>query len=292
MSNVSDDRAYYHHVVQALHKFDTPNPWIPHPSQLLIGQAVFVNNCKSVFVQCGRKFGKTEIVIYCLWRWALLNPGSSCFYICPEGKQAKEVIWEAKDRRGGERLQTFVGPEFIQHIDNDEMRITLPNNSSIKVDGSNNFSAWRGLSPHFIVLDEFADFKPEFYDAMNPNRATYDAPMIIIGTPPKKLWVDAETPHQYIQIAEEYRDEMVSGKDAFWIKRPSWSNPDPVIQRFLAEEKKRLFKAGKEDVWFREYGAELVPEKAKKIFPGFTADYNLEGSHVMQHGRMIEVISN
>lgn len=291
---VGDAARHYAQVISALHRFDLPESehWKPHESQLLIGNAVFKRGCKFIFVQCGRKFGKTEIIVYCLWRWALMNPGSSCYYICPELKQAKEIIWKARDQRGRLRIQEFGPQEYIESIDNTELRITFKNGSFIKCDGSDNWAAWKGISPNFIVLDEFAEFKPEFYGAMNPNRATFDAPMVIIGTPPEKIWLDRDKPHQYVELAQECRQQMLEDpNDAFWIKRPSWCNPLPNIQNFLRKEKKVLFRMGKEDEWWRDYGAELVPAKARKIFPNFVADSTMEGSHVIAHDLMIVQMS-
>lgn len=281
--NLTQEERYRHAVVASLHNWFDPNPanhWTPHPSQQLALEAIFVNDCKLVFIQCGRKWGKTETIVYALWRRALLNPGSSCYYICPELKQAKEIIWKSRDRRGRLRIQEFGPAEFISSIDNTELRINLKNGSFIKVDGSDNFDAWAGISPHFVVLDEFRSFKPEFYDVMNPNRATFDAPMIIIGTPPENIWIDKDTPHQYVELAHEAQLDMLATGASFFIKRASWDNPDPIIQKFLASEKKTLFRRGKEATWWREYGAELVSGGERKVFPTFVSDCTLKGTQV------------
>lgn len=283
--SVTEAAAHYHRVVSALHE-----NWSPHPSQALVGRAIFSDMLKFVFVQCGRKWGKTEIIVYSLWRWALLNPNSSCYYICPELKQAKEIIWKSKDKRGRSRIQAFGPADFIDSIDNTELRVNFKNGSFIKCDGSDNWSAWKGISPNFIVLDEFSDFKPEFFPAMNPNRAVFDAPLVIIGTPPEKIWLDKDTPHQYVEKAQEARELMLEDGSALWIKRPSWDNPDPTIQMFLRKEKKSLFRANKQDEWWRDYGAELMPAKASKIFPNFISDMTLDGAHVADHSTILDTI--
>lgn len=290
MTDGFTDVSYYHHVIRALHSLDNPDPkqrWQPHDSQILIGQALFVHNCKNIFIQCGRKFGKTEIIIYCLWRYALLNPGSACYYLCPVKKQAKEIIWDVRDKRGRLRLKEFASSEFIERIDEDELRIVFKNGSFIKVDGSDNADAWAGISPHFLVLDEFRSFRPEFLTVMNPNRATFDAPMIVIGTPPEQVYIEPEVPHQYIELAKEIREDMLAGGPSFWIKRPSWANPDPTIQAFLATEKMKLFRRGRSAEWYREYGAECVADTARKIFPNFIADSTLANSHVLYHSALL-----
>ena len=51
------------------------------------------NEINSMFISCGRKWGKTELVGYILWRHALLNPGSACYYIGPEANHARKILW-------------------------------------------------------------------------------------------------------------------------------------------------------------------------------------------------------
>jgi len=284
----------YHTVVGALHGWHSKNPkdhWEPHEGQALIGKAVFVNNIKFIFVQCGRKWGKTEIILYILWRWALLNPGNSCYYICPSLKQAKEIVWKSKDRRGRSRVQEFGPKEFVEGIDNQELRVIFKNGSFIKVDGSDNFDNWAGISPHLVVEDEIRSFRAEFHAVMNPNRAVFDAPLIAIGTPPEQIWLDRDTPHPYVELAHEARDLMMEDGSAFWIKRPSWDNPDPIIQKWLAREKIRLIRKNREYEWMREYGAELVPGSANKVFPTFVADMTLPHPSVIGHDYMVNALN-
>lgn len=290
---LSATERYRHHVISSLHRWNHPDPaqhWEPHPSQLLVLEALFVHDCKLIFCQCGRKWGKTETIIYSLWRWALLNPGSSCYYICPELKQAKEIVWKSRDKQGKLRIQEFGPTEFIDAIDNTELRVTFKNGSFIKVDGSDNFDAWAGISPHFVILDEFRSFKPEFYSVMNPNRATFDAPMVIIGTPPKQIWLSKDVPHQYVEVAQEARTSMLENGESFHIKRPSWDNPDPVIQKFLAREKRILRKKNKLSEWWREYGAELVQDGENKVFPQFISDPTIQGTHVKTYSSIVDMM--
>lgn len=292
VANLSDQERYRHQVIVSLHKWDQDPQfhWTPHPGQQLALEALFVHECKLIFCQCGRKWGKTELIAYSLWRFALLYPGSACYYICPEQKQAREIIWKSRDRAGKLRLQEFASNEFVESIDNGELRINFKNGSFIKVDGSDNFAAWAGISPHFVVLDEFCYFKPEFYPVMNPNRATFDAPMVIIGTPPKQIWLTKDTPHQYVEIAQEARADMFETGESFHIQRPSWDNPDPIIHKFLAREKKKLFKRNKQAEWWREYGAQLVSDGESKVFPSFIADPTAVGAHVKPRSAMFEAM--
>lgn len=291
--NLSPEQRWRHAVVTSLHRWDDPDPanhWNPHQGQQTVLEAIFKHQCKMVFCQCGRKWGKTEVIMYSLWRWALMKEHQTCYYICPELKQAKEIVWRAKDRRGKFRVKEFGSAEFVEHIDETENRVVFKNGSSIKVDGSDNYDAWAGISPHFVVLDEFRSFRPEFYGVMNPNRASFNAPMIIIGTPPPQIWIDKDTPHQYVEVAHEAKLDMFETGNSFHIKRPSWDNPDPIIQEFLRSERKSLERRNKMHEWWREYGAELVQGGESKVFPNFISDATLPGTHVFPHSHLLDLM--
>ena len=152
-----------------------------HAAQIEIASSLLKDKKDTLFIQCGRKMGKTELVCYLLWRHALLNPGSACYYVAPEASHGRKLIWD--DRR----LQRFLGTDsdkYLKSERNMEMKITFNNNSFIQVIGSENWSVANGLTPSFVVYDEFKVFHPKWHIEMNPNRLAKKAPLVIIGTPP------------------------------------------------------------------------------------------------------------
>ncbi len=162
-------------ILQALHV-----SWDPHTSQKSVLYAIFYAECKQIFIECGRKWGKTEIVCYILWRWCLTNPGSACYYLAPFQKQAREILW-------ANRRMPYFGPaKYVAKVSDQEMRITFKNGSFIKCDGSDNYEAYRGITPKGpCIYEEFKDFRPEFHEGFEPNLAAHGSPLIIIGTPPE-----------------------------------------------------------------------------------------------------------
>lgn len=228
--------------------------WQPHSGQKKVGKALYLDEKKQVFIQCGRKWGKTDFVIHALWRHALLNPGSACYYFCPQLKQGKEIVWSSG------RIQRFGPKKYIKKIDNSELRVTFKNGSFIKVDGSDNHEAYRGITPDFSVYDEFKDFHPKFHEGYAPNFAVKQAPLIIIGTPP-------QSEGQYTDLAKE----CMIREDSSWFQMSSYENPH-ISAEWLDREKQKLIARGEEDVWFREYMAEMVRGGKNSIFPMFNRD--------------------
>lgn len=224
--------------------------WTPHTAQTIILQRIFRDESKVTFVECGRKFGKTELIALFLWRRALTVPGGY-YYLAPEQKQAREIIWASR------RIQSFGPQEFIQSINATEMRIWFTNGSFIKIDGSDNFNSYRGIEPHGAAYDEFRDFRPEFHKAMSPNFGVYNAPLLICGTPPEQLELE-----HYDALKRE------SEERGSYFNFPSWANPH-FSRNWLEEERLKLIARGESDIWEREYGARRVFGGSLSIFPMF-----------------------
>ena len=243
--------------------------WEPHAGQVEIGRELFYKGTKEIFAQCGRNWGKTDFVIYTLWRYALMNPGSENYYFSPYQKQSKEIIWESK------RLHNFADKSWFKgKPNNTELRIRLFNDSFIKLDGSDNIDAYRGVKPRGItILDEFKDFRPGFYDAYNPNLAAHDSPLVVIGTPP-----DREG--EYTALSNVFQ----KSKSKYFYKGTSYENPH-IPKIWLDNKKEELEIKGEMDVWDREYLAEFTQAGASKIFPMFDKD-----KFVVPHARLLKEI--
>lgn len=232
--------------IEALHQ-----RWTPHPAQIAIGRPLLRGETKDVFAQCGRNFGKTELVSYLLWRFAWTYSNSENYYFAPYMTQAREILWASR------RVQTFGPTEWIEgQPNNTEMRITFKNGSFIKLAGSDNVDSYRGVKPKGLtVLDEFKDFRPEFLEAYDPNRAAFDSPMMIIGTPP-------EFENQFTSLAKIYE----SDPNKRFFQMPTSVNPH-ISREWLEKKKNELYALGEGDKWEREYEAKFVTGGASAIFP-------------------------
>lgn len=246
--------------------------WKPHDGQLKALKPIINGDVDTVFMQNGRKWGKTEIAIYYLWRHALLNPGSACYYVVPEKTGGKDIVWRTN------RLQTFGPSKYVSKILDQEMRVMLTNGSFIVVWGSENYGVSNGLTPAVVVYDEFKQFHNKFHDVMNPNRLVLNAPLLIIGTPPA---IDDKNRDQYVQ----YADECKKDPNASWMRMDSYTNPYNDVN-WLNKEKAKLFARGEQDVWYREYEGKIIYGGKASIFPMFDRD-----KHVFKHKEVVGEIA-
>jgi len=245
---VNKSQQLYAQIISDLHK-----TWSPHTGQLSIGKKLVSGDTQTLFIQCGRKWGKTEFAVYMLWRHALLNPGSACYYVAPTMTHGRKLIWTDP------RLTTFGSNKYIDRINSTEMIVRFKNGSFIQVLGSENYQAANGLRPGFLVYDEFCEFHHRFHETMNPNRMVYKCPLVIIGTPPMQ---DSLNREQYITFADECKD----AKDSFWISQDSYSNPH-ISADELDKERDKLLARGEDYIWYSQYMAKITAGGANVVFP-------------------------
>ena len=116
----------------------------PHKGQIAPIRDIFELYKLMVQLDCGRKYGKTEIDLYVLTRWALTKPGEY-YLIGPFAKQQAEIVWHNR------RLPNFPPPQYVKKAYDSDYRLVFTNGSFIKVDGSDNHQAYRGVNPHGMV---------------------------------------------------------------------------------------------------------------------------------------------
>jgi len=279
---------------------------MPHDGQIDIVTAFFIDWMQGVFLRCGRKYGKTDVAIYCMYMFGLLFEGSECYYVADEKDHARDICWDnrrlpeffttirqwkkettnefIKRKRKGIELQK----KWVASYNNSEMIVKLHNGSILKVDGAKNFSKADGLSPIFVVYDEFKHHNPKYDQAMRPNLKTFNGRIMIIGTPP-------DNEDNYYCATE---DEFKNKKNHKHFLLPSHLNPhvyDGPNDEGLKEEEEALRLKGEHHIFLREYMCEIVPDASRQIFPMFdvprrnhkTKRYEGRTKHVRPHDELL-----
>lgn len=244
----------------------------PHDGQVPIGRALFYENKKTIMVECGRKFGKTDILCYALYRWAMTNPNTYSYYIAPFKDQIKDLVWS------NGRLPMFLPDnlmkKYVKSINNTEMRITFINGSFIKCDGSDNYEKGRGYSATgMVAYDEFKDHNPKFHNSFEPNLAITDAPLLGVGTPS----------YEDDNIFTRTADHANNAETGSYFNFPSHMNPY-ISKEYLARKEQEFRDRGEYDIFELEYLAKRVKIGSRYIFP------MLKKSMVRPHGELLEHI--
>ena len=206
----------------------------------------------TLFLACGRKFGKTEAVGYILWRHALENPGSACYYVGPQKDHARKLLW---DNRRIQRYLENDSDKYIDRIENDTMTIRFKNGSYIQILGSDNYAVANGLTPSIAVYDEFKHFREIWHTEFSPNRAALGAKLIVIGTKPRP---ENRNYKQYEALLKFYKNDP-RGK---LIEKTTFDNPIntmPAQAAAIQVEIDQLRQDDQEDVIQLEYYSKVIP---------------------------------
>lgn len=249
-----------------------------------MGNALFYQNKRRVFTRCGRKWGKTELLSYTLYRWAMTTPNGQFYYVAPFYNQAAEIIWHPG------RLKNFLGPhahKYIESINETDRRIIFKTGSFIKLVGSDNHQAGRGFNPDGAVYDEFKDHDYRFHEGFVDNLIPKKAPLLIVGTPPETF------DHFFVRTEEDFKFD---DRGAYF-RMPTYTNPH-ISQEELDREKASAIRKGEWAKFMREIMAEIVPGGANAIFPMFEipryderGEFIGESKHVKDHNTLLTEVS-
>lgn len=230
----------------------------------------------TLLIACGRKFGKTEMAVYLLWRQALLYPGSACYYVAPSREQAKKLLWDVR------RLHNYMDSKYVEGKPNNrDLMIRLKNGSFIQLMGSENYEGANGLSPHLIIYDEFKAFNPNFHRTMGPNRVTHGAKLVVIGTMADPSAVNRKEYDGLMKFCKQDKSAHVHIATTF----DNPINKLPHKKRAIEEEIALLRARGDEDVVQREFYSRIIPGGSKSIFPMFS-----RAKHVKPHAEVLKMI--
>lgn len=124
----------------------------------------------------GRRFGKTFLSTAEMLNKALSARDQNVFYVAPTYKAAKEIAWDM--------LMSAIPREYISKTNESTLTIRLLNNSTISLKGAEKPDNLRGRALDFVVLDEFADMRPQaWYEVLRPSLSDRNGGCLLIGTP-------------------------------------------------------------------------------------------------------------
>lgn len=151
-------------------------PYRPRELQLKIHEQI--DQTRFGAVVCHRRFGKTVLAINQLIKSALTcdKDRPRFAYIAPTFAQGKAVAWDYL------KHYTSVVPGRV--VNESELRLTLPNQSQIRIYGADNPDSLRGLYFDGAVLDEFGMMKGQTWSqVVRPALADREGWALFIGTP-------------------------------------------------------------------------------------------------------------
>jgi hypothetical protein len=142
---------------------------------------IFLSPARFRAVVAGRRFGKTFLSTGEILRAASSGVNKNCWYVAPTYGAAKEIAWDM--------LLDTIPEQYIKKRNETALNLKLINGSSIALKGAEKPHNLRGRALDFVVLDEFADMRPETWsEVIRPSlsdRHSEESPTraLFIGTP-------------------------------------------------------------------------------------------------------------
>ena len=137
---------------------------------------IFLSEARFVSVVAGRRFGKTFLATAALLRAAAGGHNRNVWYCAPTYGAAKEICWNM--------LIHTIPPEYIAKTNETSLTIKLINGSYIALKGAEKPNNLRGRALDHVVLDEFADMRPEtWYEVLRASLSDRNGTALFIGTP-------------------------------------------------------------------------------------------------------------
>ena len=136
---------------------------------------VWSDNTRFKIVAAGRRTGTSRLAAWMLIVNALQADKGHVFYVAPTQGQARDIMWQT--------LLELAHPVVTNaHINN--LQIKLVNGATISLKGADRPETMRGVSLKFLVMDEYADMKPEVFEQiLRPALADQKGGALFIGTP-------------------------------------------------------------------------------------------------------------
>jgi predicted phage terminase large subunit-like protein len=142
-----------------------------HPKQT----EVFNDSHRFKVVAAGRRFGKSRLAAWTLIIEALKSTSKDVFYVAPTFQQAKDIMWTVLKE---------LGHEVIKTVHENTAVITLVNDRKIYLKGSDRPDTMRGVGLAYVVIDEYADMKPQVFEQiLRPALSDVKGGALFIGTP-------------------------------------------------------------------------------------------------------------
>jgi len=138
-------------------------------------QEVMEDTTRFKVVPAGRRTGKSRYAAWELILKGLATTKGQVFYVAPTQGQARDIMWDVLLELGHPVIKST-------HVNN--MQITLINGTKISLKGADRPETMRGVSLYYLVMDEYADMKPEVWEQiLRPALADLKGTALFIGTP-------------------------------------------------------------------------------------------------------------
>lgn len=228
-------------------------PYKLHPAQ----EKINASDKRFIVVNSGRRFGKTKFAI----KWILdrmSEPNQTVWFVADTAIHAKSLVWA--------EIVNYIPQAVIKSKSIQDKTITLINDSTLTIRGSDREDSLRGHGIDALVLEEYAFQKSSVWETiLRPQLIDRKGRALFISTPSKKRGPHFQDLCELAQ-KEEAKDPVNSQYAYFHFN--IFDNPTLDVK-----ELNDLKELTTESAWKQEYMAEFIEEEGQ-VYPEFHLQRN------------------
>lgn len=162
-------------------EIELPYRFDPRPYQMPVMKAILEDGIKRAVCVWHRRAGKDKTFLNILAIAAMETMGNYCYYF-PTATLGRKALWDNIDASSGMRVIDHLPPEIVAKTNEQQMKITLVNGSTIQVLGTETLDVVGG-NPVGVIFSETAQHRPDAWDYIRPILAENGGWALFNGTP-------------------------------------------------------------------------------------------------------------
>ena len=183
---------------------DLPHRFSPRPYQKGIMRAICQEGIKRGICVWHRRAGKDKTFLNIMAIMAAQTMGNYAYFF-PTAVLGRKALWDNIDANSGMRVIDHLPPEIVAKTNEQQMKITLVNGSTIQILGTETLDVVGG-NPIGVIFSESAQHNPMAWDYIRPILRENGGWCIFNGTPRGKNWLhdlltkNRENPQWYTEV--------------------------------------------------------------------------------------------
>lgn len=163
-----------------------PHRFVPRDYQRAVMRAICEQGVKRAICVWHRRAGKDKTFLNILAIQAMQRMANYAYYF-PTATLGRKALWDAIDAESRMRVIDHLPPEIIAKANEQQMKLTLVNGSTIQVLGTETLDVVGG-NPYGVIFSESAQHNPLAWDYIRPILAENGGWALFNGTPRGKNW--------------------------------------------------------------------------------------------------------
>jgi hypothetical protein len=163
-----------------------PHRFKPRHYQSAVMRALVDGTTKRAVCVWHRRAGKDKTFLNIVAIKAMQVMGNYAYYF-PTATLGRKAMWDNIDANSGMRVIDHLPPEIVSKVNEQQMKITLVNGSTIQILGTETLDVVGG-NPIGVVFSEAAQHRPDAWDYIRPILRENGGWALFNGTPRGKNW--------------------------------------------------------------------------------------------------------